>query len=475
MRRILMWGGLALVVAGLIVYSTWPRPREVEAGTVTHGTIEAFVTEEAETRLDDEYVVCMPVAGRLRRLDLKEDDAVDSGAVIAHVDTFERRERLKTLRARVSEIQARIVGVDEAKPKPDDIRAADLAVQEARIGLGAAGKARDVARINFEQEQRQFDRSKRLHADGTISDSEFDEAQRRFLTLKSLFDEADLKVGVAGKTLERAEVTLKRLRESVDDNEYLRAAFKAQIEQIEADVRIIEDELAKSEIRAPVAGPVLEIYQDGQQVLPAGARLLKVGDMNSIRIEADVLSEEIGRVRKDGPVEITGPAVGDDPITGTVDRIFPSGFKKVSSLGIEQQRVKVIIAFDNTRVRLRPGVRVDIRIITERRANVLLVPDRALFKASDAWHVFVVRDGRARLTPVTVGLRNDEFAEIAAGLAADETVILSPPAELNDGDRVALPPPDASRAADAPKPDPGPTATPANTSESPSKRGRPFG
>jgi len=436
MWRILVWVGIAVAVALVVVYVAWPRPREVETALCSRGAIEAFVSEEAETRLDDEYVVTMPVAGRLLRIGLMAGDQVDSGNLIAQVDTFERRERLKTLQSRVREIEARIVGVDEAKPKPDDIRAADLAVQEARIRLDAAGKALEVTRINYEQEKKQYERLARLHAAGTISDSEFDEAQRKFLTLKTQHDEADLQAGVAAKVLEQAEVKLKRLRESADDNEYLRSVLKAQIQQIEADVAIVQDELAKSEIRAPVSGPVLETYQDDEQVLLAGARLLKIGDLRSIRVEADVLSEEVGRVKVGQEVEIAGAAVGQSAILGKVERIYPAGFKKISSLGIEQQRVKVIVAFDNTLARLRPGVRVDLRIITDRKQDALLISERALFKADDRWHVFVVRDRRARLTPVKIGLRNDEFAEITEGLEPGETVISSPPADLSDGDIV---------------------------------------
>jgi len=436
MWRIVFWIVAVVAVVGLIVYSAWPRPREVETVICRTGAIEAFISEEAETRLDDEYVVTMPVAGRLLRIGLTEGDHVDSGDLIAQVDTFERRERLKALQSRVLEVNARIVGVDEAKPKPEDIRASELGVQEATMRLSAAKKALDVARINYEQEKKQYDRLKPLHDAGTVSDSEFDEAQRRFLTLKGRFDETELNVGVADQVLKQADVKLTRLRDSIDDNEYQRSVLKAQIQGIETDMAVVRDELAKSKIRAPVAGPVLEKYQDDEQVLVAGARLLKIGDLRSIRIEADILSEEIGQVRKGRAVEISGPAVGEEPIWGKVERIFPAGFEKISSLGIEQQRVKVIIAFDNSALKLRPAVRVDIRIITDQKAGVLLVPERALFKLNGRWHVFVVREGKAVLAPVKVGLRNDELAEIATGLQAGEQIIATPPADLKAGDAV---------------------------------------
>ena len=437
MKRILSWIAV-VVVALLIVYAAWPRPVEVEVARCTRGTISAFVLEEAETRLDDEYVITMPVHGRLLRVDFKEGTVIEKGSVVARVDTFERKERLKRLGARVREIQALIVGVDKAKPKPEDIRAAELAVEEAKLRHDAARKSLDVARINYEQEEKQYKRMKMLLAGGSIPQSDFDEAQRRYLMLKLQRDEAVFNEGAVSKLVEQAKVQLKRLRESVNDNEFERAAYLAQIQQTEAERAILRDELAKSEIRAPVFGPILEKYQESEQVLSAGTPLLKIGDLDSIRIESDILSEEVGRVKVGLDVEILGPAVGAKPIPGKVSRIYPSGFEKISSLGIEQQRVKVIIGFDNTRLQLRPGVRLDVKIITQRRQDALLIPERALFKVSGRRNVFVVRDGLAHLTPVEVGTRNDEYAQVVKGLRSGDLVIPSPSQQIEDGAKVVV-------------------------------------
>ena len=436
MKRALLWIVVGVAAAGLIVFAAWPRPRLVETAPCTAGEISVFITEEAETRLDRDYVVSMPVAGRLLRIGLDEGHIVTKGEVIARVDTFERDERLKTLHAQIREIKAEIEGVDEAKPKPEDIKVADLAVGEAAARHAAAKKALEEARINFDQEQKQFARVKALYEERTVTKAEFDEAQRRYLTLKSKVDEAGLGADVAAKVMEQAQVRLKRLRDSKDDNEYQRRAYLARIDRINHEIAIIEDELRKCEVKAPVTGPVLEKTKDDEQVLAAGTQLLKIGDLESICIESDILSEEVGGVREKAPVEIFGPAIGDRTVVGAVDRIFPSGFEKISSLGIEQQRVKIIVTFDNSDLNLRPGVRLDIRIVTSHKDRALQVPDRVLFKVRGRWHVMAVRDGRARLAPVTIGLRNDEHAEILDGLAEGDRVILSPPADLTDGEAV---------------------------------------
>ena len=435
MKRIIVWVVLALIAAGAAALLLWPRAVVVETVAVERGPLVSHLTEEAETLLDNDYIVAMPVSGRLLRIDLKEGYVAERGEMIARVDTFEREKQLQNLESRVVEIRAQIVGVDKAKPKPEDIRAAELAVEEAEGRLAVARKALEAARVDYEQERKQYERRKALFEGGAISQSLFDEYERNYLVLKAQCDQARLAQGVAENVCEQAEVKLTRLRDSIDDNEYQRAAFLAQIEQAETQMAVLRDEIARSEIKAPVRGPVLEKYQENEQVLAAGTPILKLGDMESIRVMSDVLSEEIGRVHVGDDAEIYGPAVGEKPVPAEVERIYPGGFEKISSLGIEQQRVKVIFRFDNAELQLRPGVRVDVRVVTDRKADALLVPERALFKESDSWALFVLREGQARLTPVGVGLRGEDRAEVVSGVEAGDVVIVGPPPDLKDGDR----------------------------------------
>ena len=230
---------------------------------------------------------------------------------------------------------------------------------------------------------------------------------------------------------------LARLEDSIDDNEYRRAAYQAQIEQINSQIALLEDELRRSEIRSPASGPVLEIYNEDEQVLAAGTPIMKIGDLATLTVEADILSEEIERVRVGQDVELHGGALADRTVGGSVLRIYPAGFEKISSLGIEQQRVKVVVAFDNSELELRPGLRVDVRIITDRREDALLVPERALFHIEGRWHVFKVESGAARLAEVRLGLRGEEFAEVASGLEEGDLVVLNPGEDVEDGVEVS--------------------------------------
>jgi HlyD family secretion protein len=200
----------------------------------------------------------------------------------------------------------------------------------------------------------------------------------------------------------------------------------------------------RGELRSPVDGVVLERAISDERQVSAGTVLLKIGRLEDLEVEADILSQDVVNVKEGDAVEITGPAIGLTPAHGTVKRIYPAGFTKVSSLGVEQQRVKVIVAFnpeDLAHLRkehdLGVDYRVRVRIITDQKNDVLSAPRAALFRGGDGkWQVFVIRDGRARLQSVETGLMNDETVEIISGLEPNELVILAPETSLRDGMRV---------------------------------------
>jgi len=173
--------------------------------------------------------------------------------------------------------------------------------------------------------------------------------------------------------------------------------------------------------------------------------LLKIGDPDQLEVEVEVLSQDVGRMKKGDPVDIYGPAVGPSGAKGKVERIYPAGFTKVSSLGVEQQRVRVVVRFDQgelAKVRaaheLGVGYRVRVRIFTAAKSDALVVPRSALFRGPDgSWQVYAVVDGLAKLTTVEVGLMNDEQVEIVKGVSDGQRVVLAPESTLTDGTKVS--------------------------------------
>ena len=436
MKRI-VWAVVLVAIVGGAVVAFRGRGVPVKIAAPSVVTVRDYIAEDGKTRLGNEFTVAMPVSGTVDRIDLEVGDLVQKDQCVAVVDRYEIEQRIRELESLVARARAGITGVEEAKPKAEDLASSDIRVTEMADALGIARKGRAAVAVNFGEAEKAYARAKNLVQDGAVSQSYLDEAEARYKALRQSLDQAALQEEAAAKALSQAEIASKRLAGSVDDNEYMRDDIHAQIEGLDAQLSLLRNDLKKTDVCAPVAGPVLEKLVDSRRVLPAGTPLLRIGDLESIEIESDVLSEEVGRVKAGDEVEIGGKALQGKTLIGTVSRIYPSGFMKISSLGVEQQRVKTIVEFENAGIDLRPGTSVDLKIITAESADTIAVPDRAAFRREGQWSVFRVINGRAVLTPVTLGLRNDEWAEITGGLSVEDRIIAEPKNELEDGTRVA--------------------------------------
>lgn len=436
MKRKALWGVVVLAVVAGAVLSLRPRPVPVEYGHPVRMTVREYIAEDAETQLASTYTIDMPVSGTVARIEWEVGDVVQQGEILARVESLPIEQQIKGLEALIAQTRAQITGVDVSKPKPEALAAAEERVKEAAASLEMARKARAVVEINLEQARKDYERAQRLQAERVMSQRAFDETESAFRALEQDLARARLAEQAADKGFEIAGLASRQLADSVDDNEFLRDVHEAQIENLEAQLEILRDDLEKTTIRAPVTGPILMKLVENRRTLLAGTPLLQMGDPASSEILCDVLSEEVVRVAPGDPVEIAGKAIDGQTIMGSVKRIHPAAFKKISALGIEQQRVRVLIDYDAQAVALRPGTSLDVKIITAESPDALAVPERAVFQHEDAWHVFRVEGGVARLTRVTVGLKNEEWAEITAGLSPEDIFVAEPPNDLQDGARV---------------------------------------
>ena len=443
-KRILLVAVTVLIVGAAFI-ALRGRPVPVDQVVVARQTVREYILEDAKTRLAENYIVDMPVSGTLERIELEVGDRIERGQVIAQIDQFDLESQVRGMEALIDQARAQTTSVDVTKPKPEDIESARARVNEATYNVAMVGKERAIVEINHAEAGREFRRIEKLSQEGAVSQSRFDETKRIWDGLKENLERVTLAESAARKALEVAQLGLKRVEGSVDDNEYLRDVYLSEIAHLEEQLGMLRHDLEKTAIQSPVAGFVLEKYIEDRRVLMAGTPLIKLGDLETIEIEADILSEEVGRIELGDPVEITGKALGNSVVMGSVKRVYPSGFMKISALGVEQQRVRVIIGFDPSAAPLRPGTTVDIRIITDERQGALAVPERAAFRHEDRWYVFTVRDNkwlwgaRAYLTPVEVGLKNDDWAEIVSGLAEGDRVLAETKNDLEDGARVVLP------------------------------------
>ena len=389
-RRRLPWSLLALAVVGALVWSFWPRAVLVEAVTVTRGPLRVEVTDEGRTRVREVYQVSAPVAGRLLRVEKHAGDAVESGKTVA--------ELLPTAPAFL------------------DVRTsaqAEAAVQSAAAmrDLAATFMKRMTAELAFANADLQ--RAKRLSESGAIS--------------RANLERAELAYNVAAAQMETAKAALQA---KAFDLQTARASL--------IDPTAPQRPRASIPLRAPVSGRILRVLHENESVIGAGAPILEIGDPRKLEIVVPLISEEAVKVKEGAQATITdwgGPGI----LRARVRRIEPSGFTKVSALGVEEQRVNILLDFDDPPERRAPiadAFRVIVHIAVWEKPDVLRVPAAALFRNGAGWAVFAVRDMRAVLTPVTIGQGDDSISEIIRGLSAGDQVIIHPSDRIHDGVKI---------------------------------------
>jgi HlyD family secretion protein len=409
--------GVAVLLAsavGAAIYAFRPKPVPVETALAAAGPLAVSIDEEGRTRAHDRYTVAAPTAGRLERVALHAGDPLTRGQAVAvlRLAPLDPRER--------EEAEARL-------------RAAEALRCEA--AENAARAAADTARAAADAEQaaRERERAEQLQAKGYIPLQELEQARSAETAARSAET-------AARKSAEAARF---RVQAAASEVEVAKAALLAG-EEGAADGR------RRLILRAPVDGRVLRVLEESERVVPAGTPVIEIGDPSRLEVVVEVLSTDAVRVRPGMAVQIGGWG-GAGTLPATVRTVEPAAFTKISALGVEEQRVNVIVEISGPPGTLGDGYRVEARIVTWSEEAVLKVPASALFRRAAAagttsgpargssadWAVFTVSGGRARLRSVQPGHRTAAEVEILEGVAAGERVVLHPPNELRDGLRVS--------------------------------------
>jgi HlyD family secretion protein len=378
-----------LGVLVLLVLAFRPRPVRVEVAEAAVGPLRVTVDQEGQTRVRQRYVVAAPVTGRLERIRLDEGYPVEPGAVVARIYPSPLDQRT------LAETRARLDAAEASK------READARVEQASAAL--------------EQARRTATRARRLRHQGTISPEEI--------------ELAELEVTTREKELAAAEFAARAADFTV---EAVRAALLAP-----AGVPANDSEDSAVEVRSPVQGQVLRVLEESERVVLTGAPLLELGDPSALEIVIDVLSEDAVRIRPGAPVLIEDWG-GDGALRARVRLVEPSGYTKISALGVEEQRVNVVADFAEPFASMGDGYRVEARIVVWEGEGVLRIPSSAMFRHEGEWHVFVVENGRALRRRIEPGHRNPLEVEIRAGVKEGEAVILHPSDLVKDGARIEV-------------------------------------
>jgi HlyD family secretion protein len=393
-RRWPYLGGGAAALIGALAWAFAPRPIQVEAASVTLGHFETSIEDDGKTRLHDQYVVSAPLAGLVRRIVLREGDPVAAGMVVAGMQPAQAP--LLDERAR-REQQAR-VGAAQAQ-----VRAAAAALARADV---ASRRAAHDAR-----------RTEQLAREGFVAPSRLESDQLAALAANKEYESALAQRQIALHEVEQARAAL------------------------QASGQPTRDSAANFALRSPIDGQVMRVVQTSEAVLALGAPLLELGDPRKLEVVAELLTADALLSRPGSEVRID--RWGGAPLKGRVKRVEPAAFTKISALGVEEQRVKVLIDILDAPEKtagLGVGYRVNVRILTSRQDNVLKVPVSAVFPLpgavsgnDGAMAVYAVQGDRARLRRVRLGARNDREAWVLEGLAKGARVIVYPSAEVRDG------------------------------------------
>ena len=389
-RRVFWAIPIGAVAAGL-VFAFWPRPIEVDLATVSRGPLVTTVSEEGQTRIRDTFVVSAPVHGRALRIEIEEGDAVVAN---------------ETVVAEIEPMDPEFLDVRSEATARADADAARAALKLAQAELTQAQAELDFAKT-------ELDRIRELWTNETVSLRVVQEAERTF------------RIRTAALATAAAAV---EMRENL-----LRAAEVRLVPPGETSQRL--GSCPCIPIRSPIDGKVLRVLHESEGVVAPGQPLLEVGNPEDLEIVADFRSSDAVRIQP-GQRAIIDSWGGDRALAGTVRRIDPFGYTKVSALGIEEQRVSVVIDISDPPSvwsRLGHGFEVEVDIVLWEASDVPKVPATALFRKGEDWQVFQVVDGRARTVTVEVGERTDREARILSGIEDGAAIVRFPDDRIEDG------------------------------------------
>lgn len=381
---------LALAVTGGLIYGLLPRALPVDAARVTQGPLAVAIEEEGKTRVMERYVVAAPMTGYVRRIDLNVGDAVKANQVLASIEP------------------TRATALD-----PRSRAQAQAQLKAAEASLAAAKETARAAQAQAELAGQDAERAESLRKSNFVSEQALDKARGELRRSQAVHKATEHSVNVAQFELGNARAALVS-GGGIGVNELL-------------------------QVRAPANARVLKLAHESEGPVQAGQPLLEIGDPDTLEIEVEVLSTQAVRITPGAKVLID--RWGGDALQGAVRVVEPSGFTKISALGVEEQRVRVIVDITSPREawrRLGDGYRVEARFIIWEGAQIMQIPASALFRYNGGWAVFAIVGGHAKRKPVELGQRAGLQVEIAKGLSRDERIISHPDDKIRDGTAVTL-------------------------------------
>ena len=438
-RSWLIGGAVVIGGAALLVWNAVRPQAHVEVIRPETASIREYVEEQAVTELPHDHLIAMPIAGWLEPIRLREGDAVNEGQIVARLETDDLADRVRQARQRIAVLDTKLRENADNRLEKNALVETEATVKAIDETVKAAEAKLEAGRAVLDFAESEVIRLRGLIESDSASERELREAETAVRKARAEYQSDVLELAALKTIAAVSYIGPKFINDYIDRKSFKMEEYQKQLEESRAALEIEQRNLSRAEIRAPTNGIVLARHQTRRQFLSAGTPLLTIGRLDELEVSAEVLTQRATRIEPGDPVEIYGEAIVAGPLTGRVARVYPAGFKKISSLGVEQQRVKVAIVLDERPARLGVAFRVQVRIYYDEVDTALTLPRTALFRSPrGSWQVMVVENGRTNVRDVEVGLMNEGRAQILSGLDAEALVVARPSREVRGGMRVSV-------------------------------------
>jgi len=375
-----IFGGLALVIVVIVAF-TFKSGQQVEGVSAEQGSLRTWIEDTAYVQGRDDVVMQASQSGKIIQVAVEAGQAVAAGQELLVMENPDMKYQLDLLGVQLEQLQGE---------------------------LTTAQIAREDSRSELQKDQKDLERNRQLFQAGALAQAEY---------------EASLQKN-------------QRLIKSVEQKEQTCQSLQRQLEKQSGVYHDLEYRNQQLVVRSPRAGIILDIPVKKEQSVIPGNTLVQVGTEGELEVKTELLSDDLAAVKLGQKVEITAPLLGDKVLVGQVKKIYPRAYEKTSALGVIQRRVPVLISLP-ANDRLKPGYEVQVKIETQLKPNVLILPREAIrLDADGKTEVLAVVEGRIKHLKVETGLKNIELVEISSGLSVGQMVVRDASSDIKENARV---------------------------------------
>ncbi len=429
-----------LIVACLttILGSGCRREIEVEVSQPYHGSIEESFTESAKTRLANTYPITMPVTARISRINLEPGDGIVTSQQLAEIDLIPFEQKVIEDKASIAALAAQMAVTDDNSLENSALAELNSTLKAMEELVKAAALQVEAEEARNSHAQKDLERALKLVETHAVSEKEIDNSQLHADTSLIELRKEQFNYAASSALLAATAVGPRAVKEYMDREQLEKRVTEHQLAEAQARLSRAEHELNLASLKSPINGIVLERYQQGDSLLTAGTRLLLLGNLEKLEVIADVLTEDAVQLDL-GSLVVFRRASSFQTFTGKVKRIEPAGFTKLSSLGIEQQRVNVIISLNEHPEKLGVGFRLQARFLTGIKNNALIVDRGSIMQHTDrSYYVWKIKNNILLKQTVKLGLKSDLKLEVVDGLTNHDHIVKHPTTMMAEGMRVSV-------------------------------------